>query len=145
MIARFAGFKRLVPYLEVKRDELAAANAGLDADEIAKLPLNRRALTNLGTFRAYCQAYIEDNPKFRTDMTVMVRQLAPSPDGLPLEIYVFSNDINWVSYEGIQADLFDHLLAVLPFFELRVFQNPTGGDFRNLGGPRPETATSGPV
>ena len=63
-------------------------------------------------------------------MTVMVRQLAPTPNGLPLEIYVFSKDINWVNYEGIQADLFDHLLAVLPFFDLRIFQNPTGADLQ---------------
>ena len=132
MLARFASFKRLTPYLETKQKELAEANSGLDADEILELPLNRRALSNLGTFRAYCQAYIEENRHFRDDMTMMVRQLAPSPEGLPLEIYVFSNDINWINYEGIQADLFDHLLAVLPFFGLRVFQNPTGADFQTL-------------
>ena len=65
-------------------------------------------------------------------MTLMVRQLSPTPEGLPLEIYIFSKDINWVNYEGIQADLFDHLLAVLPFFGLKVFQNPTGADFQML-------------
>ena len=69
-------------------------------------------------------------------MTLMVRQLSPTPEGLPLEIYIFSKDINWVNYEGIQADLFDHLLAVLPFFDLKVFQNPTGADFQMIKGPR---------
>ena len=136
MLARFANFKRLAPYIETKKKELAEANAGLDTEKTLQLPLNRRSLTNLGTFRAYCQAYIEESEYFRNDMTMMVRQLAPSPEGLPFEIYVFSNDINWVNYEGIQADLFDHLLAVLPFFELRVFQNPTGTDFQTLSGPR---------
>jgi len=144
MLARFASFKRLTPYLETKQKELAEANSDLGVDEILKLPLNRRALTNLGTFRAYCQAYIEESRYFRDDMTMMVRQLAPSPEGLPLEIYVFSNDINWINYEGIQADLFDHLLAVLPFFGLRVFQNPTGADFQTLSGPRSTPAGEGP-
>ena len=145
MLARFANFKRLAPYIETKKKELAEANAGLDTEKTLQLPLNRRSLTNLGTFRAYCQAYIEESEYFRNDMTMMVRQLAPSPDGLPFEIYVFSNDINWVNYEGIQADLFDHLLAVLPFFELRVFQNPTGSDFQTLSGPRstPMSESSG--
>ena len=132
MITRFSKFKRLTPYLELKKSELAEANAGLGVSDLEKLPLNRRALTNLGTFRAYCQAYIEGNSNFRKDMTLMVRQLSPTPEGLPLEIYIFSKDINWVNYEGIQADLFDHLLAVLPFFGLKVFQNPTGADFQML-------------
>lgn len=130
MVSRFANFKRLTNYIETKQNELKEANQGLDYDQILELPLNRRALTNLGTFRAYCQAYITENSFFRADMTVMVRQLAPTPNGLPLEIYVFSKDINWINYEGIQADLFDHLLAVLPFFDLRVFQNPTGADLQ---------------
>ncbi len=142
MIERFKGFKRLAPYIERKQQELVQANAGLGADQIAALPLNRRALTNLGSFRAYCQAYIEENEKLHKTMTLMVRQLAPTADGLPLEIYAFSNDTAWVSFEGIQADIFDHLLAVLPFFELRVFQHPTGGDFRTLGGPRGDEGAS---
>ena len=136
MMARFATFKRLAPYLAEKQKELATANAGLGADEIAALPINRRALTNLGTFRAYVQAYIEENPKFHTDMTMMARQLAPTPEGLPLEIYVFSNDTNWANYEGIQADMMDHLLSVLPLFDLKIFQNPTGADLQALTGPR---------
>jgi len=137
MILRFAEFKRLKPYLDAKRRELAEANSGLDAEEIALLPINHRALTNLGTFRAYCEAYIIDSSRFREDMTILVRQLAPTAEGLPLEIYAFTNDTNWNRYEGIQSDLIDHLLSVLPFFELQVFQNPTGADFRVHSGPRP--------
>jgi miniconductance mechanosensitive channel len=136
MIERLEGYKRLAPYIGRKRDDLARANAGLGADEIAALPLNRRALTNLGSFRAYCQAYLEENEKLHKTMTLMVRQLAPTANGLPLEIYAFTNDTAWGNYEAIQADIFDHLLSVLPFFELRVFQHPTGGDFRTLSGPR---------
>ncbi len=137
LMTRFKTFKRLAPYLDQKQRELSEANVGLDQSEIAALPINRRALTNLGTFRAYCQAYIEESNYFRNDMTLMVRQLSPSAEGLPLEIYAFSNDTDWVRYEGIQADLIDHLLSVLPFFELRVFQNPTGADFKTYEGPRP--------
>ena len=131
MIERFRRIRRLEPYLEAKETELGEANAKLDAG--GTLELNRRALTNLGTFRAYITAYLDENTKVRKDMTLMVRQLPPTPDGLPLELYLFSNDTNWVNYEGIQADIFDHLLAVLPYFGLRVFQRPTGQDIQALG------------
>ena len=75
--------------------------------------MNRRALTNLGTFRAYVLAYLTENPKLHDGMTVMVRQRPPTPNGLPLEVYVFSKDTKWIDFEGIQADIFDHLLAAL--------------------------------
>jgi miniconductance mechanosensitive channel len=134
MVGRFRRIRRLQPYLQAKEEELARANAELGEGD--PLLVNRRALTNLGTFRAYVAAYLDENAKLRKDMTLMVRQLRPSPDGLPLEIYAFSNDTNWVNYEGIQADIFDHLLAVLPFFGLRVFQYPTGEDVRTLRPPQ---------
>ncbi|MEE9300562.1 MAG: mechanosensitive ion channel family protein [Alphaproteobacteria bacterium] len=134
MIERFRRIRRLQPYLQAKEEEIARANAELGEGD--PLLVNRRALTNLGTFRAYVTAYLDENTKLRKDMTLMVRQLRPSPDGLPLEIYAFSNDTNWVNYEGIQADIFDHLLAVLPFFGLRVFQYPTGEDVRTLHLPQ---------
>ena len=88
--------------------------------------VNRRSLTNVGTFRAYIKFYLKNNAKIHNDMTFLVRQLAPQSDGLPIEIYVFSNDTNWVNYEGIQSDIFDHLLAILPEFDLEVFQNLSG-------------------
>lgn len=130
MIARFQTINRLKPYLDGKLQELADANGPGDDN-----PLNRRTLTNLGTFRAYIGAYLKENQKIHERMTFLVRQLAPSPDGIPIEIYVFTNDIDWVNYEGIQGDIFDHLLAALPFFELRIFQHPSGHDFQTITAP----------
>ena len=89
---------------------------------------NGRRLTNLGTFRAYVNAYLRAHPRIHQDMTFLVRQLQPTEHGLPLEIYVFTNDTRWAVYEGIQADIFDHLLAVIDQFDLRVFQSPSGRD-----------------
>jgi miniconductance mechanosensitive channel len=94
--------------------------------------VNGRKLTNVGTYRAYIIAYLRRHPMINQDMTFLVRQLAPTPEGLPLEIYVFSKDKVWASYEAIQADIFDHLLAVIPEFGLRVYQQPAGSDFRSL-------------
>lgn len=94
---------------------------------------NGRWLTNIGTFRAYILEYLRNHPNIKTEMGLMVRQLAPGEHGLPLEIYTFTNTTVWGDYEGIQADLMDHLLAVAPEFGIRVFQQPTGGDFRSFG------------
>ncbi|WP_144211838.1 mechanosensitive ion channel family protein [Shewanella donghaensis] len=96
------------------------------------MPVNGRRLTNVGTFRAYLDAYLRQNNKLHKDMTLMVRQLAPTPEGLPIELYVFTNDIRWAFYEGIQADIFDHIFAILPEFGLRAFQQPTGEDIRSI-------------
>lgn len=119
-IRRLEEFVLLDDYLERKRGELAAWNARLER-EGAK-PINARRVTNLGTFRAYVEHYLRNHPGIRQDMTLLVRQLQPGATGLPLEIYCFTNDVRWVVYEGIQADIFDHLLAILPTFDLRVFQ-----------------------
>jgi miniconductance mechanosensitive channel len=89
-------------------------------------------MTNLGTFRTYLENYLHKHPKIHQDMTFLVRHLQPTDKGIPLEIYVFSKDQAWANYEAIQADIFDHILAVLPEFGLRVFQNPTGHDFQKL-------------
>jgi len=89
-------------------------------------------LTNVGTFRAYLASYLKQHPNIHREMTFLTRQLAPSPDGIAIEIYVFSNDTDWVRYEAIQSDIFDHVLAVLPLFDLRVFQAPTGADMRAI-------------
>jgi miniconductance mechanosensitive channel len=86
----------------------------------------------VGTFRAYLEAYLRNHPKIHQDMTFLVRQLPSGPQGLPIEIYVFSNDQNWARYESIQADIFDHILAVIPLFDLRVYQAPSGNDFQTL-------------
>ena len=132
LIEKFWSIRRLKPYLEAKKKELESANASLGVDESEQLPLNRRALTNLGTFRAYILAYLNEDPKLHDGMTVMVRQRPPTPNGLPLEVYVFSKDTKLVDYEGIQADIFDHLLAALPYFDLRLFQYPTGDSLKTL-------------
>lgn len=118
-------------------DELHARRADVTRDNQERgvdtsLEINGRRLTNLGTFRMYVQAYLRAHPKIHGDMTLLVRQLQPTDKGLPLEIYVFSNDQNWARYESIQADIFDHLLACLPTFELRAFQAPSGADMRTL-------------
>ncbi len=99
-----------------------------------------RRLTNLGTFRVYVQKYLEAHPKTHKDMTLLTRQLAPGPEGVPIEVYCFSNDTAWANYEGFQGDIFDHLIAILPEFGLRAFQAPGGVDFRKaLGGGNKRT------
>ena len=109
-------------------EEKAAGNPGV-------IPEIRR-LTNLGTFRIYVQKYLEAHPKTHKEMTLLTRQLAPGPEGVPIEIYCFSNDTAWANYEGFQADIFDHLIAVLPEFGLRAFQAPGGSDFQKVLGGR---------
>ena len=92
--------------------------------------VNGRRMTNVGTFRAYITAYLKRHPMVNQEMTLLVRQLEPTPKGLPIQIYIFSKEKRWVPYEDIQSDIFDHLLAVLPEFDLRVFQSPSGVDMR---------------
>jgi len=93
--------------------------------------INGRQLTNIGTFRAYIMNYIKSNPNIHEDMAQNVRQLPPCENGLPLELYAFAKETDWVKFEAIQADIFDHILAVVGVFELRIFQNPAGYDFRS--------------
>ncbi|MEN9583212.1 MAG: hypothetical protein RLZZ616_218, partial [Pseudomonadota bacterium] len=93
-------------------------------------PINGRHLTNLGTLRAYLDAYLRAHTGIRKDMTLIVRQLAPTPDGLPLEIYCFTATTAWADYEGIQSDVFDHIFAIIDQFHLRLHQSPTGYDMR---------------
>ena len=129
-IEHFARFALLNDYVKTKEQELADYNAGL-ATEVDE-EVNRRRLTNIGTFRAYAYNYLKNHPQIHKDMTLMVRQLAPGPEGLPLEIYCFTNTTVWAEYEGIQSDIFDHLLAIVPEFGLRLFQQPAGSDLANL-------------
>ncbi|HGE8461301.1 mechanosensitive ion channel [Serratia nevei] len=117
-------------YLNVKTQELSQHNQEIAVDLAS--PLNGRRLTNLGTLRAYLEAYLRANPRIHQNMTLMVRQLAPTPEGLPLEIYAFTNTTVWAEYESIQADIFDHILAVIDEFGLRVHQTPTGNDLRGM-------------
>ena len=120
-------FKVLKPYLEAKRDEIAQWNARELEGEVS--PVNARRLTNIGTLRAYILAYLQWHPRINENFTLLVRQLAPSPQGLPIELYCFTDTTAWDIYEGIQADIFDHMMAILPEFGLQVFQEPSGRDF----------------
>lgn len=119
---RLSKIELLKPYIESK----LAEGVQTEGD------INKRNLTNIGTFRAYTALYLKNHNKIRQDLTLLVRQLPPGPDGLPIEIYVFTNDTNWINYEGIQSDIFDHLLAAVDEFDLKVFQHPSGNDFKSL-------------
>ena len=118
-------FALLKNYLEEKNKELEEWNKKFKNES----SINTRRLTNVGTFRAYIQKYLESHPKTKKNMALMVRQLAPTSKGLPIEIYCFSDTIVWVDYEGIQSDIFDHIYAIMPEFGLAVFQEPQGKDF----------------
>jgi len=130
-IEKFRKYYVLKDYINQKEKEIEAYNASLDLDMTTVT--NGRRMTNLGTFRKYLENYLHNHPQIHDDMTFLVRHLQPTETGLPLEIYVFSKEQEWAKYEAVQADIFDHILAIMPEFDLRVFQNPTGDDFRKLG------------
>jgi len=121
----------LRPYLESRKKEIEEFNRMNEVDVTE--PVNGRRMTNIGTFRAYLTAYLRNHPGTNKDLIMMVRQLQPTDTGLPLEIYAFSKDTSWVNYESLQSDIFDHIFATLPHFDLRVFQNPSGNDLRAMG------------
>ncbi len=130
MLRRFEKYQLITDYIKKKRSEIAEYNKAnnIDTSEL----INGRNLTNLGTFRAYVAAYLHHHPKIHQGLTFLIRHLPPTEKGLPLEIYVFSNDQVWAHYEAIQADIFDHILAVVPMFDLRIFQLPSGYDIKAL-------------
>ena len=128
-IDRLERIALLAPYLAAKRQAVHSANAALG--EGAAVPANLRRLTNIGTFRAYVQAYLQAHPGVHQGMTLMVRMLEPTAEGVPLELYCFTATTAWVQYEAIQGDIFEHLLALLPEFDLRLYQSPTGWDIRS--------------
>ncbi|EJR0221887.1 mechanosensitive ion channel family protein [Raoultella planticola] len=119
----------LKPYMDSRYQEISEWNQQNAADHSV---LNLRKMTNIGTFRAYLQEYLRNHPRLRRDMTMMVRQLAPDANGLPIEIYCFTSTVVWAEYESIQADIFDHIFAVVDEFGLRIHQSPTGNDIRSL-------------
>ncbi|MDH3418189.1 MAG: mechanosensitive ion channel family protein [Gammaproteobacteria bacterium] len=128
-VERFKGFRLLEDYIAQKENELAAYNEAVGESANANL----RRLTNVGTFRAYIFNYLKHHPRIHEGMTLLVRQLQPSPLGLPLEIYAFTNVTDWSIYEDIQSDIFDHLMAIVGEFGLRVYQQPSGEDIVALG------------
>jgi miniconductance mechanosensitive channel len=131
MIEKFSRIQVLKDYIARKQKELAEYNQthGIDESEL----VNGRRMTNIGTFRAYLVEYLRRHPKIHQEMTFLIRHLQPTDKGLPLEVYVFSNDQVWANYEALQADIFDHIFASLPQFGLRPFQSPAGSDIAALG------------
>ena len=133
-LQRFAKIQYIKDHLLSKQKEVEDYNNQQQKD--LKLDINvlanGRRLTNIGTFRAYIHAYLENHPDINPKLTLLVRQLKPTSQGLPLEIYAFSQEKNWIKYEGIQSDIFDHLFAVAQEFDLRVFQQPSGYDFQKM-------------
>ena len=131
-VERFTRFTLLRDYVQRKRDELAAYNAALGGPQTANV--NLRRLTNLGTFRAYLWNYLQNHPQIHREMTLLVRQLNAGEKSIPIEIYCFTSTTEWAVYEGIQADIFEHVLAQCGEFGLSVFQSPSGTDVAALRG-----------
>lgn len=130
MLDRFSKIQYISSYIEKKKIEVQENNKLEQVDNSSLV--NGRRMTNIGTFRAYIEAYLSNHPMINKEMTFLIRQLAPTEHGLPIELYVFSKDQEWANYESIQANIFDHVLAVVPEFDLQVFQDPSGRDFSNL-------------
>lgn len=130
MLAKYKKIQLLKDYIEETEKVIEDYNKEHGIDN--SILVNGRRQTNLGVFRAYLTNYLKSLPTVNQDLTCMVRQLQPTEQGIPLELYFFSAIKAWVPYEGVQADVFDHVLAIIPEFDLHVFQNPTGEDFREL-------------
>ncbi|MFS0726566.1 mechanosensitive ion channel family protein [Paenibacillus sp. 1P07SE] len=130
LLERLRKIQYLRDHIAMKEAEIETYHQTHAIDRTSRV--NGRALTNVGLFRTYIQQYLKHHPMIHQDMLCIVRQLQPEESGLPMEIYAFTNDIRWVAYESAQADIFDHLLAIAPEFGLRVFQNPSGHDMKQL-------------
>ena len=128
-IERMSASLVLREYLADKTNEVSRFNVKLG--DAGQFPLNQLRLTNLGTFRAYALAYLNTHDGIHQDMALMVRQLEAKGEGIPLELYCFTNTTAWSEYEGILSDIFDHLIAIVPEFGLRLYQKPAGGDLRD--------------
>ena len=130
MLERFKLIQLISKTIQDRQQEITDYNKLHNVDESTLV--NGRRLTNIGVFRSYVEAYLQQHPMIHQKMTFIVRQLSPGEKGLPIEIYVFCNDTNWTAYESVQADIFDHILAAVPEFDLQVFQEPSGTDFQKL-------------
>lgn len=128
MLDQFSKYQLISEFIHKKEKEIKDYNKenSIDKSEL----INGRHLTNVGVFRSYIEKYLEHNPDINSTMTCMVRQLRPTEYGLPIEIYAFSKDKRWVNYERIMADIFDHLFAAAPGFDLEIFERPSGKDFK---------------
>lgn len=130
MLDKFSKYEYLGDYISKTENLIQKHNSEKKID--TSIMVNGLRQTNIGIFRAYLMNYLSDHPNINHEMTTMVRQLAPTEKGIPMEVYVFSKIKSWVEYEKIQSDIFDHILAVVPEFELSVFQEPSGSDFRKI-------------
>jgi len=133
MLKKFEKIKLIKDYIKEKQNEIEKYNADLGLDINDKV--SRRNLTNVGVFRKYMEIYLEKHPKIHDNKPpylILVRHFQPTEKGLPIQIYCFSKDQAWAKFEQVQADIFDHILAVVPEFELRLFQSPGSEDFRSL-------------
>lgn len=130
MLERFTRIQFISKDIQARQEEIKVHNKEHHVDESTLV--NGRRLTNIGVFRSYVEAYLRQHPLIHNDMTFLIRQLSPRENGLPIEIYVFCKDTDWTVYESVQADIFDHILAVVPEFNLRVFQEPSGSDFKKI-------------
>ncbi|MFI4912296.1 MAG: mechanosensitive ion channel family protein [Sedimentisphaeraceae bacterium JB056] len=130
MLEKFRKIQYISEYIDKKKKDVAQFNVEKKVDE--SVTVNGRRLTNIGTFRAYLAAYLRNHPMINQDMTFLVRHLQPTSQGIPIEIYVFCSDKVWANYEAVQADIFDHILAIVPEFELKVFQSPSGYDMQKM-------------
>ncbi|MDP7608808.1 MAG: mechanosensitive ion channel [Candidatus Marinimicrobia bacterium] len=130
LLRRFQQFDLLQDYFESKLKEVDNSNQTV-GENLGQM-VNERRFTNIGTFRAYIKVYLKNHSDIHDEMTFLIRQLPPGEKGLPMEIYVFTNDTDWIRYESIQSDIFDHLMAIVSEFDLKVFQNPSGNDFKSI-------------
>jgi miniconductance mechanosensitive channel len=130
-LPRFKKIQGISAYIDERQTEIQAHNQRIGADR--SIPVNGRNITNFGLFRRYADWYLQNHPGTHKGMLMMVRQLAPNEHGMPLELYVFTNTIKWVEYEPIMADIFDHLIATVKYFDLEIFELPTGSDVREVG------------
>jgi miniconductance mechanosensitive channel len=128
MLNRYEKINLIKDYIREKKEELKNYNSERNIDN--ETLVNGRQLTNIGTFRAYLKEYLKQRDDLNLDYTFTVRQLQSGSEGLPIEIYVFTSSTDFIKYEDTQADIFDHILAVIPQFDLNIFQHPTGNDFK---------------
>ncbi len=130
MLEKFKKINYIKDYVTGMEEELRLYNRKNETD--TSLMINGRHMTNIGTFRAYIKNYLKNHPDLNQELVQMVRQLPPGENGLPIEIYAFTKSTDWANYEGVQADIFDHILSVAEEFGLRIFQNPTGYDMKQI-------------
>ncbi len=131
MVNRFKKFHLIKEYIEQRENEIDEYNKVHAVDK--SVLINGRHMTNVGAFRNYALNLLKANPNINQNMSIMVRQLQPTEKGLPIEIYCFTADVRWVVHEGVMSDIFDHLLAAVPAFDLKVFEAPSGDDLREVG------------